>query len=96
MVSFPDPRTTYQEDLGTGLEEEGSGVVPICKLYLLQQGMQPNQIAPRHHQYYGSGREQTGMTIRDWKWALMKRIVIAHIEVASKLSKLRPQIFLCL
>ena len=35
--------------------EEGSGVMPISELYLLQPGVQPNQIiAPRHHQYYGA------------------------------------------
>ena len=33
-------------------EEEGSGIMPIRELYLLQPGVQPNQIAPRHHQYY--------------------------------------------
>jgi hypothetical protein len=31
----------------------------ICELYLLQQGVQPNQIAPRHHQYYCLGLAQT-------------------------------------
>ena len=32
--------------------EEGSGVVPIRELdILLPSGVQPNQIAPRHHQY---------------------------------------------
>jgi hypothetical protein len=28
--------------------------LPIRELYLLQPGVQPNQIAPRHHQYYGA------------------------------------------
>ena len=36
-------------------EEEGSGVVRIHELYLLQpKGVQPNQIALCHHQYYGA------------------------------------------
>ena len=26
----------------------------IHELYLLQPGVRPNQIAPRHHQYYGA------------------------------------------
>ncbi len=30
--------------------EEESGVMPIHELYLLQPGLQPNQIAPRHQQ----------------------------------------------
>ena len=28
--------------------------MPIRELYLLQPGVQPNQIALRHHQYYGA------------------------------------------
>ena len=38
-------------------EEEGYGIVPMRELYLLQPGVQPNQIVPRHHHYYG--RSQT-------------------------------------
>ena len=34
--------------------EEGSGVMPMCELYLLQPRVQPNQIAPCHHQYQGA------------------------------------------
>ena len=38
---------------------------------------------------HGSGREEEGVIMRvisNWKWALMKRIVIAHMKVASKYS----------
>ena len=37
------PSTLGGQSLG------GAGVMPICELYLLQPGMQPNQIVPCHH-----------------------------------------------
>ena len=56
IANFIPSSLHIKSEKGSGhkRKEEGSGVVPIHELYLLQPGVQPTQIAPRHHQYYGA------------------------------------------